>query len=164
MEFHSPQEALLVLGLKIPSSKEEVKNAYRELSKQYHPDSCKSSSLSWQYYDITAAYEYMMHMYETLEQPVPSLCSGKVFGNAEEIRRQSAIRQSKEQLRRKEKQMEKRHREEEQILREQAIRQRQEETYERTMQEIHTIRAAEITAQIIQSMLTFEQNPSESSD
>lgn len=67
MKFNSPQEALLQLGITGPATREDVKSAYRDLLKVYHPDARPEPAVAWQYYDIVDAYEYLMAMYDALE-------------------------------------------------------------------------------------------------
>ncbi len=67
MKFNSPRDALLQLGLTGPATREDVKSAYRDLLKVYHPDAHPEPSVAWQYYDIVDAYEYLMATYDALE-------------------------------------------------------------------------------------------------
>lgn len=67
MKFNSPVEALLQLGLTGPATREDVKTAYRELLKVYHPDAHPEPAIAWQYYDIVDAYAYLMELYDALE-------------------------------------------------------------------------------------------------
>ena len=55
---------LQVLQLAENASKEEIKSAYRELSKQYHPDVNAAAGAHEKFLEIKAAYEYL-----TNEQP-----------------------------------------------------------------------------------------------
>jgi len=51
---------LEVLGLKPGASKQEIKSAYRRLSKKYHPDVNKSPQAKEQFIRITEAYKFLM--------------------------------------------------------------------------------------------------------
>ena len=57
--IRSRKEACMVLGLPATASEEQIKRAYKELSKRYHPDAQPNKELHWQYYDIVEAYRYL---------------------------------------------------------------------------------------------------------
>lgn len=85
MNYSNPKDALLQLGITSPATLEDVKSAYRELLKIYHPDVHPDPAVAWQYYDITDAYNYLLECYGSLpngavlpEEPENgSLSSGK---------------------------------------------------------------------------------------
>ena len=59
-KIHSRMEACLILGLPISATDTQIKTAFKELSKQYHPDAQPDVRLHWQYYDMVEAYRYLM--------------------------------------------------------------------------------------------------------
>ena len=67
MTFESPREALLLLGIEGAAGREDVKAAYRDLLKVFHPDANPPEELAWQYYDIVDAYDYLMTVFDALE-------------------------------------------------------------------------------------------------
>ena len=48
-----------VLGVSKSASKDEIKKAYRKLSKQYHPDINKAADAADKFKEITEAYEVL---------------------------------------------------------------------------------------------------------
>ena len=56
--IRSKWEACQVLGLPVNATQEQIKHAYKELSKQYHPEAQPDACLHWQYYDIAEAYHF----------------------------------------------------------------------------------------------------------
>ena len=59
-QINSRMDACMVLGVKPDATEGEIKSAYKNLVKQYHPDSQKDQRLHWQYYDAVEAYEYLL--------------------------------------------------------------------------------------------------------
>lgn len=59
-------DAYSVLGLSPASSMEEVKNAYKKLALQYHPDKNSSPDATQRFQEIGAAYN---HVIKHLENP-----------------------------------------------------------------------------------------------
>lgn len=56
----SREDAFRLLGLKSTSSKQEVRIAYRSLSKLLHPDNSIREDVNPRLYEINEAYEYLM--------------------------------------------------------------------------------------------------------
>lgn len=57
--IYSREEACYILQVKQNASEEEVKKAYRNLVKQYHPDSNPNQDTNQIYLRVHAAYEYL---------------------------------------------------------------------------------------------------------
>ncbi len=60
----SKEEALRLLGLSATASKQDVREAYRCLSKMLHPDNSIQSEVNPRFYEINEAYEYLMNHWE----------------------------------------------------------------------------------------------------
>ena len=63
MKIGSINDALLILGIRGEATRDDVKGAYKELLKLYHPDENPSKKTAWQYYDIRDAYDYLMEIF-----------------------------------------------------------------------------------------------------
>ncbi|MDW3194702.1 MAG: DnaJ domain-containing protein [Cytophagales bacterium] len=95
---------LQVLRLTENASKEEIKSAYRELSKRYHPDVNSEAGAHEKFLEIKAAYEYL-----TDERPDPQLddyfqSSQTQQPSEEEIWRAEQRRKNKEKEQERERQ------------------------------------------------------------
>ncbi len=64
-KIYSREEACYILQVGLNAREEEVKKAYRNLVKQYHPDSNPNQNTNQVYLRIHAAYEYLQeHPYQ----------------------------------------------------------------------------------------------------
>ncbi len=165
MGFSSKIEALLVLGLPKDATKDQIKSAYKKLVRKYHPDEHPNEDVTWQYYDVQGAYDYLM---EHMEDPEPAkpvyeapassdnvrrYSGPKVFGSKEDLTELSFKRKVRAEHVRQEKRMEKRAEEEKKAMKKEFSEYRQNKVFEETMDRIHAHRAAEVTAQIIEAYL-----------
>ena len=48
-----------ILGIKPTASEQEIKKAYYNLSKKYHPDKCKDENASVKFQEINSAYQIL---------------------------------------------------------------------------------------------------------
>lgn len=64
MKFETVRDALLLLGIRGEATRDDVKAAYKELLKLYHPDENPSKRTAWQYYDIRDAYDFLMEIFK----------------------------------------------------------------------------------------------------
>ncbi len=63
--IYSREEACYILQVNLNAGEEEIKKAYRNLAKQYHPDSNPNQNTHQIYLKIHAAYEYLQeHPYQ----------------------------------------------------------------------------------------------------
>ncbi len=63
--IYSREEACYILQVNLSAGEEEIKKAYRNLVKQYHPDSNPNQNTHQIYLRIHAAYEYLQeHPYQ----------------------------------------------------------------------------------------------------
>ncbi len=93
--------ACSLLGIKENASKDEIKKAYREKAKQYHPDSTKRDETGMQYIYIKNAYEYLISHDMPVEPSVRSYNRpAKVLGNDvvlnRQLQKQKEIERSKQ--------------------------------------------------------------------
>lgn len=150
-KIHSRIEACRVLGLPYTADEIQVKRAFKELSKRYHPDVQQNSELQAQYYDMMEAYQYLLQKEEyadadrKMERTAP-----RVFGTQKgENSWVSARKESQAAYQKWEKR--KRMREEEKkeafLRREEEMRSANE--YETAMEQINAIR----TARAIEALL-----------
>ncbi|MBQ1547702.1 MAG: DnaJ domain-containing protein [Lachnospiraceae bacterium] len=92
MDFKTRREALEALLLPPSADEEEVKTAYRELLKKYHPDQNPGVDTREEYDRVVSAYSYLAAH--------PALPVGKIIGNASPGR-SNAVRQQEIQLQRR---------------------------------------------------------------
>lgn len=142
-------EAFRVLGLPVNATQEDIKNAYKKMSKQYHPDVVGEEGTA-HFYQVNEAYNFLMStpavqtkVYGMNESAVRYMSNQKV--NREKARRQKAKedkrkKERKEALEREAKAMRQRR------LREQEIKRQAEEEADKQ------VRAMEM-AYIISKML-----------
>ncbi|MEE3480530.1 MAG: DnaJ domain-containing protein [Lachnospiraceae bacterium] len=157
MKYTNPKDALLQLGITGPATLDDVKTAYRELLKIYHPDAHPDPELAWQYYDIADAYNFLLTCYEDLpdgarlpEQAV----RGRVIGDTQGAR---AVKDRTAWRKKSQKSEEKRRQEMLSALEER----RKEALFQETMDRIHAARAAELSAQIISAVLRGDKKTDE---
>ena len=87
--FARMDEYYYVLGLRPGASDSEIKKAYRQLARKYHPDVSNEPDAEERFIEITAAYEYLLEKRHApssafeYEAPMPS---------AEDLRRERARR------------------------------------------------------------------------
>lgn len=109
-KIHSRMEACLILGLPISATDTQIKTAFKELSKQYHPDAQPDARLHWQYYDMVEAYRYLMQTPADMVAPKVlgrtkqdvSWVSGRKESDAAYAKweKQKAFKERQEQIRR----------------------------------------------------------------
>lgn len=171
MGFSSAKEALFFLGLTEKAGREQVKTAYKEQIKAYHPDANPNHETPWQYYDLQEAYEYLMNYYDGLERlagkvsvnPQPSVApmqgmgratSGPVvFGSKKDISNLTFQRKVRADHVQQEKRSKERAKKEKENFNKQVEQCKADKAYEEAMTKIHAARAAEVTAQIIEAYL-----------
>lgn len=59
-KIHSRMEAAQILGLPYTADEAQVKRAFKELSKRYHPDVQQNKKMQTRYYDMVEAYQYLL--------------------------------------------------------------------------------------------------------
>ena len=180
MGFTSAKEAFLFLGLTEKAGREQVKSAYKERIKAYHPDSNPDGETSWLYYDTQAAYEYLMEYFDgidrlataTVKSSAPkniyqpsnqvnvahkSAATPNIFGaksDLSDLAFKQKVRAEHIKQERRSKERAKKEKED----REKALDQyMKDKAYEEAMTKIHANRAAELTAQIIEAYLKGEK-------
>ncbi len=149
MKYSNPKDALLQLGITSPATLEDVKSAYRELLKIYHPDAHPDPAVAWQYYDITDAYDYLVTCYEGLSEGArlpEQAVKGRVIGDTQGAR----AAKDRAAWRKKSTKSEEKRRQE---MLEGLEERRKEALFQETMDKIHAARAAELSAQIISAVL-----------
>lgn len=156
-QINSRMDACLVLGVKPDATEDEIKSAYKNLVKQYHPDAQKDQRLHWQYYDAVEAYEYLLSHPIIIEEkndaynmegPRPNRIIGNASGTT--IRYGSSRYEQErevanwEKRRKKEKKEELKRRQDEMRQKEEAEKRRAQESeqeYRNAMKMINAIRA-----------------------
>lgn len=150
-EIRSRAEACMVLGLPATADEGMIKRAYKELSKWYHPDAQPNRELHWQYYDIVAAYEYLMdtqkqamHVY----QSVPK--APRVLGNDGGQSWMNQRKESEAAYAKWEKTKAQRKKEKEAALKERQKEIKQQRQYDEAMEQINAIRTARAIEAILE--------------
>ena len=143
--IRSRKEACMVLGLPATASEEQIKRAYKELSKRYHPDAQPNAELHWQYYDIVEAYRYLMATANPLAgdgyQSVPQ--GPRVLGNDGKSQSWTNQRKESEEAYIKwEKARKQRKKEKETALKQRQQEIKQQRQYDEAMEQINAIRTA----------------------
>ncbi|MCR5097958.1 MAG: DnaJ domain-containing protein [Lachnospiraceae bacterium] len=161
MKFHSRLEALMVLGLNESADEDAIKSAYKNLVKLYHPDVRQDAASARQYQAISEAYEYLsvhtipdgMAVWAAAGGDNAQNAGHRIFGTREELNNMKSRMKRREEYARQEARgdINKRARVEE--LSQKAREARQERVFNEAMDKIHTERAAEVMAQIIQAYL-----------
>ena len=147
----------MVLGLGEGADDEAVKSAYRSLIKLYHPDVRPDEASGRQYRAVCDAYEYLCT--NRASQAVWAAAAGashaghRVFGTNEDIGMMRARMSARADYARQDTRSSspKKSRADEFI--EKAREAKQERLYNEAMDRIHTERAAEVMAQIIEAYL-----------
>ncbi|MDD6194648.1 MAG: DnaJ domain-containing protein [Lachnospiraceae bacterium] len=143
--IRSREEACMVLGLPATADEHQIKCAYKELSKKYHPDAQPNAELHWQYYDIVEAYRYLMTSASSLAgagyQPVPK--GPRILGNEGKSQSWTNQRKESEEAYTKwEKARKQRKKEKEAALKERQQEIKQQRQYDEAMEQINAIRTA----------------------
>ena len=193
MEFHTPMEALTVLGLDQNATKEDIKTAYHKMAAYYHPDAhaAGEAETTESFLVIRQAYEYLMDAYEKalaaylagqqrgmgqsagLQRNMDGSAGNaagrqaagweqglsdtgevsRVLGSKTAILRQETNRNFAEQRVKQEKRLKKEREAKRRKVEEELASYKADAAYEEAMAKIHAIRAAEITAHIIETVV-----------
>ena len=163
MKFTTRREALMVLGLTEGAGLDDIRSAYKRLVKQYHPDVRQDAASARQYQAIYDAYEYLMVHTIPDGQAVwaaagnnnrPENAGHRIFGTREELNRMSTRMKQREEYARQESRSDINRKKRAEELSKKAGEARQERVFNEAMEKIHTERAAEVMAQIIQAYLS----------
>ena len=142
-KIHSRMEACLILGLPISATDTQIKTAFKELSKQYHPDAQPDARLHWQYYDMVEAYRYLM-------QTPADMVAPKVLGRTkQDVSWVSGRKESDAAYAKWEKENKKRKQEKQKAFKERQEQIRRDREYDEAMKQINAIR----TARAIETLL-----------
>lgn len=96
------REALDILGLESDASPKEIKNAYRKLVKQYHPDKNPAHNAEAMFRLIHEAYQYLDEYDEdTRKQEEETQRQAEAKRHAEETRQQAEAKRHAEEAQRK---------------------------------------------------------------
>lgn len=175
MEFQTPIEALTVLGLDQNATKDDIKTAYHRLVAYYHPDAhaADETETTESFLVIQRAYEYLMDAYEKAVAAYLAAQQGveagrnadwqyglsdaaqapRVLGSKAAIARQETNRHFAQQRLKQERRLEQERKEKQRKVDEELASYEADTAYEEAMARIHAIRAAEITAHIIESVV-----------
>lgn len=100
--FQGQREACKILGVSPYATKEEIKKAYRNLCKIYHPDRNSTSEAKKIYLEVQQAYGFLSQQETQIKQPKifyyqapPSTTnpSGKIIGGSPKEREQRILRE-----------------------------------------------------------------------
>ena len=162
MGFSSAKEALFFLGLTEKAGREQVKTAYKEQLKLYHPDANPGGDTPWQYYDLQAAYEYLMSYYDGLDRLATEKSYGAkgafssgptIFGAKKDLNDLAFHRKVRAEHVKQERRSKERAQKEKEKFEKEVEKYKQDKAYEEAMTKIHANRAAEVTARIIEAYL-----------
>jgi hypothetical protein len=78
-----------ILGLNPGASDTEIKKAYRQLARKYHPDVSSEPDAEERFIEVTAAYEYLL---ERKSRPVMEFVYSEPEPDPEDLRRERARR------------------------------------------------------------------------
>ncbi|MBO6214314.1 MAG: DnaJ domain-containing protein [Lachnospiraceae bacterium] len=174
-------EALRILGVRDDQTGEEIKGRYHELIKMFHPDSTGDAESAELMYAINEAYDYLLtnplpaavtkaspKSSDMRDQTVganPPVNSGqtgasgvRVLGSNSDIMAAGERRRDRARYDRLQRQYDKikdERKKEQQAKIDDAL---SDTLYNEAMERIHAIRAAEVTAEIIEAMF-FGNNP-----
>ena len=190
MSVSNRSEALRIFGLSDPISLEDVRSRYHELVKRFHPDETGDEDSAELLIAIRQAYEYLCDaehqmtvsggvdvVYHATEEARSNAAgtgsfrdgsvgqggASRVLGSASDLSAASERRHEHAVYRRQQKKYEKTR----EAKKEETIRRLDQASkdleYEQAMERIHAIRAAEVTAQIIEAML-YKESRKDNSD
>lgn len=151
--FRSRGDACMVLGLSATADEQQIKRAYKELSKRYHPDAQPNPELHWQYYDIVEAYQYLMGGAKGVGTPVYQAVpkAPRVLGNDGKNQSWTNQRRESEAAYAKwEKAQKQRKKEKEAALKERQKEIKQQRQYDEAMEQINAIRTARAIEAILE--------------
>lgn len=134
--IHSRMEACQILGLSVSADENQIKYAFKELSKQYHPDAQPDVRLHWQYYDIVEAYNFLMQ--NTFPVAAPKVL-GKTGGDDSWVTKR---KESDAAYAKWEKENKKRKQEKQKEFEQRQEQLRRDREYDRAMEQINAIRTA----------------------
>lgn len=134
--IHSRMEACQILGLPVSADENQIKYAFKELSKQYHPDAQPDVRLHWQYYDIVEAYNFLMQ--NTSPVAAPKVL-GKVGGDDSWVTKR---KESDAAYTKWEKENKKRKQEKQKEFEQRQEQLRRDREYDRAMEQINAVRTA----------------------
>lgn len=174
MKFKTVNDALLVLGIRGEATMDDVKGAYKELLKLYHPDEKPSESTAWQYYDIRDAYDFLMEIFkderirvvggapyykrssgngsvlkkEEPFDPPNSRTGGRIIGNAGAVKEIKERQSQRTKALKKDLEIREKRKAEEELE-----KRRAEAAFQEAMEKINRIRFAERSAEIISALI-----------
>ena len=169
-------DALTVLGLDQNATKDDIKSAYHKLVAYYHPDAHASdeAETTESFLVIQQAYEYLMDAYEKAVQAYLAAqqraaggtqtaewqglsdagqAAPRVLGSKAAIARQETNRHFAQERLRQERRLEKEREAKRRKVDEELASYEADTAYEEAMAKIHAIRAAEITAHILETVV-----------
>ncbi len=152
----------MVLGLPGDADTDAVRSAYKSLVKLYHPDVRSDEASARQYRAISDAYEYLMSntipdgmaVWAAAGADSSKNAGHRIFGTREDLKKMSERVKSREEYARQELRADREKKSRAEELSQKAREARQEKAYNEAMDKIHTQRAAEVMAQIIQAYLS----------
>ena len=162
------KEACKILGVSIYATKEEIKKAYRNLCKMYHPDKNSAPEAKRIYLEVQQAYKYLLQQEIQEKQPkifyyqAPQTAASqnnKIIGGSQREREQRILREEaarklrQERLKRLKEQEEKKQQELERRL---AARKLPSEREAEKRKKIAVQKEAERIAGIIQTLMNLE--------
>ncbi len=153
MTFHTPLEALTILGLDQTATRDDIRSAYRRMASHYHPDAhvTDDTGTTETFLIIQSAYEYLIEEYDkalaayeagaNVQTPVSEM--PRVLGNQAEITRQKTNRHFAREHLKQEKRLREEHQKRRRMFDEEiAAREREKEKEEEF--KAHAERAAEV--------------------
>ena len=151
MFFHSPIEALSLLGLDVSATREDIKSAYHRMAAYYHPDAgmLEEEQATDAFLRVREAYDYLMEAYDQAYaaflagQRAPKIIGGD-RSQGRQSSRETAIERQRQERRAKKRQEEKIRKQKEELR-----AAKEEHAYEEAMMRIYALRAAEIVAKMM---------------
>lgn len=141
MNITSHYQACRILGVPASAGEKQIKDAYKRLCKQYHPDVQPDPALRRRYYEVTAAYEYLKGAQESRNAAGnPS----RIVGGGHAAKAYESKRRSREDYAKWQRQEKKRKQEKREAFEKRQQEYREQKQYEEAMDAIHAIRAAQI--------------------
>ena len=178
MKFKTVKDALLVLGIRGEATRDDVKGAYKELLKLYHPDENPSDRTAWQYYDIRDAYDFLMDIFkderissvggdlyfkrpsgsgsvlkkdQPENNPSRGQNAGRIIGNAGAVKEIKERQSQRTKALKKDLEIREKRKAEEELE-----KRRAEAAFQEAMEKINRIRFAERSAEIISALIKEE--------